>query len=142
MLRQNIVYNATSTNARGLIAPLIRASGHILFLLAALDHMEQNPTATPLMTEEEQINEFRHAQTHLDAENLPTLAILSEAARGRLIYLSTYVASAARNYETWTPEQRMDITREFANRIAGLGASLDRELAGVSAGESDAGTSL
>ena len=142
----NIPYRPREQTAKGVLAPLVRSMGHILYLVAVLAHEQNTPEGTAyfeILSDEEKRNELIHAAAHLDAAALARDAtVLSSRAKTNLLSYAVAVNYARDGYTEWSPEERLLLYRNLANRAAGLAAMLDRELIGLSADRSDAGTSL
>lgn len=136
LLREQMPYNPRGRQAKGLLAPLFRAYGHITFLLATLtaDHM--------LLTEEEAQNELNHAAAHLDAALIFTNNGLSDSAESYFSTTIRAITDARSQFHVWIPRERVSCITELSNRIAGFVAFLDREFTGITPEESDPGTSL
>lgn len=134
-----IPYAPQSQVAKGLLAPLLRASGHVLYLLAATAQTPEG--GEHLLTIEEEIHELTAASEHLAGTNVST-AVLSEATRAHVAALQQGYADIATNFTAWNLADRLRGLRSLTNRTAGLAARLDRELAGISRDFSDPGISL
>jgi hypothetical protein len=140
-LTRSIPFAPTSEYAKGLLAPLVRATGHVLFLLAATaSRTEAGPL---ILTPEEEKNELVHAAAHLDtAHFLEAVVPLSSGAKTNVVTFALLVNQARDNWDNWLPEDRPLCLRNLANAAAGLAAFLDRELTGLPAANSDPGSSL
>lgn len=135
----SIPYVPRQVMARGIVAPILRATGHLLFVYAVLSLPEDSQT---ILTEEEQINELLHAKEHTDISTLTDLQTLSTAVQGQIATFSEGVHVLHAEYPAWTRDERQAALLAITNRAAGLGVVLDRELAGVPADRSDPGSSL
>lgn len=135
-----IPYAPTRPEARGIIAPLLRATGHLLFLLAHMS-IPANDTHTQL-TPEEQLNELTHARTHLSGGNYTDLPTVSTTAKGYYTAFIAGVETARSNWASWAADARIGALRDLTNRAAGLGTILDRELTGIDHADSDPGSTL
>lgn len=133
---ETIPYSPAQSDARGLLAPLMRASGHILYLIGAT--AEEKHVVMP----EEEKNELTAAAAHLADTSLLTLPVISDEANRHIKTFVTAVGIARDNFEGWSPEDRTTALRNLANRAAGLGAFLDRELTGINPAQSDPGSAL
>lgn len=130
-----IPYAPVEPNATGIVAPIMRASGHILYTVGAL----AEPGYT--IPEEEVLNELRAAQAHLTG----TIAAVATAAVSTACIerVSTYVIAvglAADEYADWPEDERGRNLKDLADRSAALGSFFDTELAGLY--RSDPGRSL
>ena len=141
----NIPFAPRQANARGLIAPLIRSSGHILFLTACLSFAAAAPEGTArveIMTEAEAIDELNQAFAHVAPANIATDIVLSTRGTELLTLYSGAIGNLIGSYHDWSETDRLTACRNLANRAAALGASLDRELAGLNSDLSDPGSSF
>ena len=129
-------FTPSQENARGVLAPLMRSAGHLLFLMAATS------TTPPLITDAEQTNELDHAAAHLAATNLASINNFSTAGKNHVEAYVDLVGAAQRSWGTWTPDNRAAALRNLVNRSAGLASYLDRELIGLTPAQTDPGTSL
>lgn len=130
-----IPYAPTQTSATGLVAAIMRASGHILYLTGAL----AEPGYT--LTVEEAARELAAAKDHLTR----TIAVagaapISATARQRVTAFVTAVLLAHDEYGEWPEDERGNNLRALADRAAALGAFFDFELAGLP--NSDPGRTL
>lgn len=125
-------FTPRTTHASGFLPPLLRAIGHILYALGCL------ADETVPKTDEEILNELRHARTHWDART-DTEAI-STTTRDRATAISQAISEAIEEYPEWDTETRTANIRDFAHRLIQYSADLDRELVGLR--DSDPGTSL
>lgn len=126
-----ITYRPNQAEATGLLAPIIRASGHILYVTAALAVEAEEPEAYHL-TDEEALRELTAAAGHLSrtvatAEQAP----ISTACKDLLIIYCDAVRLAGEEYPLWSDEDRGPNLKDLADRTAQLGAFLDGELAGL-----------
>ena len=130
-----IPFGPGATNATGILAPIIRASGHILYLYGAL--------AEPgyVLTDEEAVIELTHAADHLNqTRNVAEAAPISYIAKTYIAAFCSATKFALAEWSEWNTDDRGSHLRDLANRAAAIGAYLDNELAGV--GLSDPGSSL
>lgn len=139
-----IPYRPRGTNATGLLAPLVRSMGHILFLLGmTAAETDRSDTAVPLMTPEEKINELAHAKDHLpplvDITDSPALSV---PAKTNILCYYTLINTLNTDWAGWDHEAQINTLRVTTNAAAALAAFLDRELAGFRSDQSDPGTSL
>lgn len=136
-----VPYTPRQTDAAGLLAPVFRAVGHILFATALSSTQTPDAAGTaPIVavTDEEILEELRHAGAHWNAinqgENLST-------ATGQVITaLGAGITNAVAEYPEWPAATKTSNLRDLANRTAGLASVLDRELAGIR--DSDPGYAL
>jgi hypothetical protein len=136
MVRTLTNITSSEDNARGLVAPVIRAMGHILFALAALSE-------TPVtMTEEEILDELRAASAHLTGTLTHNPEYLSAPTAGAVTNFAAAVRLTSEAAGSWTPEQRISALGTVATAGAGLATLLDRDLAGISVRDSYPGNSL
>jgi hypothetical protein len=118
-----VPYDPTGPNASGFLAPVLRASGHLLFALAA--HSDPDTT----LSDEEILGEIQHAKGHWDA--IYHGAALSVAADIKVQAFGDALQSALEEFEGWDETIRSSNLRQLADGIVGLGALLDRELVGL-----------
>lgn len=113
--------------ATGILAPIIRAGGHILYALAAsID--EDKYTISP----EEVLDEIRHAEAHLFAAvDATTDAPISAVAKAYITAIRLAAVAYITEYESWNNGEGIANLRSLANATAAVGAYLDRELAGL-----------
>lgn len=109
--------------ASGFLPPIIRAQGHILYLLGCL----ADPDVT--VSTEDAIAELTAAKDHLD-ERTATTAI-STAASVLLGAWTMAIGEATAEYTAWTDEARIQNLRAIANKVVGIACVLDRELVGL-----------
>lgn len=133
-----IPFTPTIRNARGLLAPLLRSMGHILYLTAQLSNTE-HPTT---MTEEQQKNELVHAAEHLDASAVLASDNISSNAKNLILTYQTAVLHARDSFAAWPATERAGLLAQLSHRAAAIAAALDRELVGLAGADSDPGTSL
>lgn len=126
---------ANTPEATGFLPPILRASGHLLFVLgqAADEEIELTPE-----NEAELLSELQHAKGHWDAINANDA--LSAAAVAHLGNFGTAIDSAIAEFGTWDRPTKLRNTRDLANRIVSYAATLDRELVGIT--NSSAGTNF
>lgn len=130
-----IPFTARGTDPTGFLPPLIAASSHILFAMAASTTLESdNPVCTP----EELLKELVEARTHWGVINANDA--LSATTTQAVKNLGDAIVSACDEFEGWEPRAKVDNLLELAKRVRGLGATLDREL--VALPNSDPGHAL
>lgn len=127
-----IPFSPTTENGAGFLPPIIRALGHILYILGCLAAEDVT------VAEADAVTEITHAKGHWDARVVP--ASVSTAAATRGIAISELFTLAQDGFTRWPEDHRVDNLRELANRIVDYTAFLDRELTGVTG--SDAGRML
>jgi len=108
--------------AVGLLPPIARTLGHLMFVL---EHVAAERNA---LTEDELLAELTHARSHWDAIN--TNEALSFATTAELNKVGAAIRSAAREYGGWDRDNRIRNLRDLSNRIVGFTVALDRELVG------------
>lgn len=123
----SIPYDATSSQATGLFAPIMRASGHILYCLAA-----SSDEGNYVITNDEAQRELEHATVHLAS----TIEIADKAPISTLCktYIQSFceaVLAASIEWGEWTIPQRSTNLKDLADRAAALGAFFDKEFAGI-----------
>lgn len=125
-------FTPRSANGSGFLPPILRAMGHILYLLGCLADEAVE------VTQDQGLEELRAAGAHwnarTDSENL------SGDARARATLIGTAIGDATREWPEWTDDQKRDNLRDLAHRLVQFGADLDRELVGITG--SDPGSSL
>jgi hypothetical protein len=130
-----IPYNPVQTTARGLLAPLMKATGHVLYLVGAL----AEPGYT--LTEEEVQRELADASEHLTGTVAAVgAAPLSRIAKERINAFVLAVDAAENEYPSWSADDRGNNLSALAHRAASLAAFLDGELVGIN--NSDPGRTL
>jgi hypothetical protein len=144
MYAAGIPYNPRTQNARGLLAPLVRSMGHVLFLLGiAASETDRSDTAVPLMTAEEKQNELDHAYDHIPPlGEISDSPVLSTDAKANILTYGTIILNLKTEWASWDHDDQIRTLRATANAAAALAASFDRELAGFRSDQSDPGTSL
>lgn len=130
-----IPYAPSQPSATGLLAPIIRAMGHILYVAATA----ADPNTA--LADAEAINELTEAKVHL----LGTLAVvhnapLSEVGKTAILNWVDAVNAANDEWNDWPADERPSSLKDLANRCAALAALLDLELVGLR--NSDPGSSL
>ena len=126
-----IAYRPNQVEATGLLAPIIRATGHILYVTAALAVEAEEPEAYHL-TDEEALRELTAAAGHLSRTVATTEAApVSNACKQHVILFCDAVRLAGEEYPLWSDEDRGPSLKDLADRAAQLGAFLDGELAGL-----------
>jgi hypothetical protein len=136
-LIRSLPFTPNTTTSTGLFTPFLRAVGHLLFVLAAI-----NETRCAVLTPEEIATELTHAAEHINVIGDAQKANLSRAASAHLTAFQQAVNMAATQYATWPETDRTGHLRDLTNRAAGIATYFDRELAGLAAGTVDAGSSL
>ena len=121
-----IPHNPSDQMATGILAPIMRASGHILYAVGALAEPGYN------LTDEEVGREIDAAAAHLigtvtTAERAP----LSTAAKDIVRNFSTAVLAAGLEYRDWPHDERGRNLKDLADRATSLAAFFDNELAAV-----------
>jgi hypothetical protein len=137
-----IPYRSAQPNATGVLAPIVRATGHILYVTATLASSEQTPERYTL-TDEEAHRELQAAAAHLT--RVPTAAEqapVSAACKALIISFCNAVAEANAEYDDWEPDDRGTNLKDLADRAAALASFLDYELLGLQQGASDPGRTL
>jgi hypothetical protein len=143
-LAAEIPYRPRTENATGLLAPLVRSMGHILFLLGCTAaETDRSETAVPLLTPEEKRNELTNATDHLPSlDTTEASEVLSTAAKAHILTYTSLLDFLATEWSQWTPEDQLATLRATANAAAALATFLDQELAGFTPDQSNPGTSL
>ena len=122
-----IPYDATIPDrATGILAPIMRTTGHILYLYGAL--------AEPgyVLNEEEAHRELEHAADHLRAtDSYISEAPISTRAKDILTNFINATRVASEEWDNWPETDRGPRLRDLANRAAAIGSFLDGELAGI-----------
>lgn len=127
-----IPYTSTTNRGAGLLAPMMRAMGHILYLAGCM------ADTAITVTNEQATRELTDAKEHWDART-GTEAVSSTTA-GIIEHISQALTDAIAEYSSWTDQQRSTNIRDLANRMVFVGAKLDREAIGITG--SDPGSSL
>ena len=127
-----IPYAPRQEQAKGFLAPLIRMMGHVLYLAAA------HTTLTP----EEAKKELEDAAAHIDASLVTNSPMVSGTAKSYIKILHNHLIATAGAWEAYTEEQRTTNLSAVANRTAGAASYFDIEFAGLTADETDPGSSL
>lgn len=123
-------------NATGLLSPIMRAMGHLLYALAA------SSATIPLVTPEEIHDEVRSAAAHLDSTITAEASVLSDEAHQRILHIKTYATQAANDWTEWPEADRPRCLLALVNAFMSLTVFLDRELAGIQYYETDPGSAL
>lgn len=126
----SLPFTPTTPNGRGLLAPLARATGHILYTLAEIER--ENATA------EEIVAELQQAEEHWNGRVMSPA--LSTAATQHAETISRAIHEAVTELPDWDGDTRSTNIQSLAHRIVGFHAQLDRELVGYT--NSDPGTTL
>jgi hypothetical protein len=129
---RSLTYAPRTPNASGFLPPLLRAMGHIMFLDACL----ADPDVT--VTEENALEELRHAETHWNAR--ATTTAISTATANKSAAIGIAITEAIAEYPGWDENTRIGNLRDLTHRIVQYAADCDRELVGLR--DSDAGTTL
>ena len=130
-----VPFSGTSSAATGLLAPIMRATGHILYAVAA------NADEGYTITDEEVRRELEHAAGHLHSTvSTADAAPISTVCKERVRAFCEATLAAGLEWSDWPEAERGNNLRHLANRAAALGVIFDQELAGVRG--SDAGSSL
>jgi hypothetical protein len=116
----------------GFLAPMVRAMGHLLFLLGCIADED-----TPV-TDEAAINELTHARDHWNARAISEA--VSTPVRERAVTIGTAINEAIAEWAGWDQQARETNLRDLNHRILQYAADLDRELVGLR--DSDPGTTL
>lgn len=130
-----IPFNPAQQTATGLLAPIMRASGHILYTMAAI--ADEGYT----ISDEEVQRELEHAAGHLIATTATVDdAPVSAACKNIVRAFCAATLAAHQEWTSWPEADRTNNLRHLANRASAIGAFFDGELAGVF--NSDPGSSL
>jgi hypothetical protein len=133
-----IPYSPRAQNATGLLAPLVRSMGHLLYLGAILSKAKADGVIY-----EEAYTELGFAKDHLPQTIfINDSPVLSQTAK---IYINTYIASVCdleEYWNEWDEDARLRCIIATVNAVAALAAYLDQELAGFLPNQSDPGTLL
>lgn len=129
---RTLPYVARTATASGFLPPMVRAMGHIIYLVGC------NADEAVTVTDEDALGELRHAQEHWNARNATPAA--STAAHDQARIIATCITEAIAEYPAWTADQRTQNLRDLGNRLVAHCAFLDRELVGIT--DSDPGSSL
>ena len=125
--------NAQGPDPIGFLPPILRAQGHMAFVLAVV--ADEDDTS---MTDAQLFEELEHARLHWAA--IATTENISATARQSISNLADLFNGLHDEWGAWERADRVKNLRDVANRIVGFGATLDRELIGLTG--SDAGTQL
>jgi hypothetical protein len=130
-----IPYAPNGSNATGILAPLMRAMGHVLYAVAATCDTGYT------ITDEEAHSELSHAEGHL-ARTLASVhaAPLSQTGKDRILAFTQAIYDANSEWRDWDHDTRVANLRDLANRAAALAAYLDFECIGLH--NSDPGLAL
>jgi hypothetical protein len=122
-------------NATGVLAPIIRAMGHILYCAGAQAESGYN------LTDEEVRDELQSAAAHLTLTTTNIAAApVSQRAKDYILAWVQAIYDAETEYAGWDHDTRVANFKDLANRAAGLAAFLDGECMGLRG--SDPGSSL
>jgi len=128
-----IPFTTRSQEAVGFLPPMIRALGHLTFVLAVV--ADEDDTS---MTDEDILAELDHAIVHWNQIADPETT--SVASTTQVNELNRLLALAKTEWPDWEHKDRVKNIRDTANRIVGFTVALDRELVGLR--DSDAGSQL
>ena len=130
---EQIPFAPSSPTGSGFLPPILRAQGHILYLLGCLADEEVT------VEDDKAVEELTAAETHFHAR-ADASETVSTATRGLATLLNTAIAQAVTEYPSWEPEVRVTNLRALAHRVVAFSAVLDRELVGLTG--SDPGSTL
>ena len=130
---KNLPFEAKQPNAKGILPPIIRAIGHIVFVAACVSDEKV------AITNDEAKAELTHAKEHWDAiaAGNPNL---SDASRTALVFFGITLGDALNEFDEWDDKGRVKNLKDLAQRAAALSAAFDREFIGIL--DSDPGLSL
>lgn len=112
--------------ATGLLAPLIRSMGHVLYCCGA----SAEPSYT--LTTQEVQDELDHAANHLSTTlEVVHNAPLSQRAKDLILWYVQAVHDAKTESPAWSADDCTANFKNLANRAAALAAFLDEECIGV-----------
>jgi hypothetical protein len=121
-----IPFNAGGQQASGLLAPMVRAMGHILYAFAAFS----DPGYT--IPDEEVKRELEHAAGHIaSTPAVADVAPISTNAKNYVIAFYGALLCANLEWDAWTADERGTNLRNLANRAAAIAAFFDTEYAGI-----------
>ena len=121
-----IPFAPTDSIATGLLAPIMRAAGHILYLVGAF----AEPGYT--LTDDEVRRELEHAAAHLvGTRTVAEQAPISSTIRSHINAFIEAVTYAGLEYPEWPEDERGPNLKDLADRTAALGSAFDLELAGI-----------
>lgn len=129
---RNIPFTPRQGEASGFLPPMVRAMGHVLYVLGCI-----SDDAVP-KTDEECLAELRAAQVHWNAR-IGTTAV-STAIGTTATNISTAFGECVEEFPGWNADTRQTNLRDLTHRIVQYSADLDRELVGVR--DSNPGTTL
>lgn len=129
---KEIAFRGKTPHGAGFFPPILRAAGHTLYLLG----MIADDKIT--VTDEEAIEELKHAQTHWAARS-ETDAV-SQATRETAEKLGIALGEIITEWKGMADANKTTVLRDYNNRLVQYAADLDRELVGLT--DSDPGTSL
>lgn len=126
-------FTPTTEQGKGFLAPLLRTSGHLLYLAAQMGEEEnRRPTAA------QKKEEIEAALAHWAGVEINDS--FSKGAKEYMEKISSALRATQTEHPNWTAEASVENFKLLANRIAQLFSTLDREVLGIR--ESDAGFSL
>jgi hypothetical protein len=126
----------TEQQATGFLAPIMRATGHILFALACIN-------ADPAISTEQEIkDEFVAAATHLNATVTVSLGVLSTNAGQQFARWKEHLDLAADQILNWPAADRSRAVLALISETMSFATFLDRELAGIDPSASNPGLAL
>lgn len=128
-----ISFAPSTENGAGLLPPLTRTAGHLLYLLGRLS---DTPTRRP--TDNQIREEIDSTKIHLTNLTIPDY--LSTSTKDILDKWMRASEALFEQIATWEMETRIQNLRALCNRTIQLMVVLDRETLGLT--ESDAGQSL
>lgn len=132
-----IPFAPTQADAKGFLPPLVRALGHMTYVLADCAAAETDATKR-ILDDPRALTELKHAAAHWKASNANDALTATTATA--IANLGKALDAAIKEYPDWTNPDRIRNLRDLGNRAAAISAILDRELVGLK--DSDAGFSL
>lgn len=130
---QKISFIPQTENGRGFLPPILRISGHFLYLLGRLS---DTPTRRP--TENQIRQELDAVSNHLTDFTIPTF--LSQTSKDILYAMLSAQEDLKAEFFSWNEEAQISNLRSLANRLVEVLVLLDREVLGLR--DSDSGASL
>lgn len=130
-----IPFSSSQRDATGILAPLVRSMGHVLYACAAIADEGY------AIEETEVKNELDHAAGHLSTSLAEVhRAPLSQRGKDLILYYVEAVHNARDEFTAWSSDDRINNLKDLANRAAALAAFLDAECIGIR--DSQPGSSL
>jgi hypothetical protein len=130
-----IPFHSTQREATGILAPLVRSMGHVLYACAAL------ADGGYTIEENEVQYELNHAASHLSTSlEQVHRAPLSQRGKDLILHYVEAVHNARDEFPAWNTDDRISNLKDLANRAAALAAFLDAECIGLR--DSQPGSSL